>query len=96
MQLVSQRVGHVTDGVAHDCDAVAAARHAEAVSALMRGADEIARGQYAGGTVGLYLTTEHGYALQIDNMRARAQAVWVSWDHEALIEAYVRFARELR
>lgn len=96
MQLVSQRTGHIADGVPYDCSSVARACHAAAVRPVIEGADEIWIGAYAGGTVALFYGPVTGYLLQVDNTRADAQAVWASWDHEALIDAYLRFARELR
>lgn len=96
MQLVSQRVGHIADGVPCDCAAVARHCHADAVQAVMAGADEISTGHYPGGTVALHYVPAAGYLLTVDNVRADAQAAWASWDHDALIEAYVRFAREFR
>lgn len=96
MQLVSQRTGHVADGVPHDCSTVARHCHDDAVRAVLAGADEIWTGRYPGGTVSLHYRPSLGYLLQVDNVRADAQAAWASWDHDALIEAFVRFARELR
>ena len=63
---------------------------------MLHGAEQISEHECAHGIVRMAHAPDYGYALEIADRRHDASELWVSPDHDEVVERYLHWVRALR